>query len=191
MNSRDSIFQARRHIRVGGFFRAGLLAAAGGLIATASLWASDPYVPASDDEVLVVLPKSLLDNRDELQRLREQLDANPTNPETAALVAGRYIGIGKREGDPRFFGYARSAIQPWWDAKDAPAEMLQLRAELKEQDHKYDAALLDLELARISLIRRTRRRLIELVNIFRVQGKYPQALEVGEQLRVDRWPGTG
>ena len=187
MNSTDSIFRTRRHVFVGGFFRAGLFAASGGLMVAASLLASDPYVPSSDDEVLVVLPKSLLDNRDELQRLREQLEANPSNPETAALVAGRYIGIGKREGDPRFFGYARSAIQPWWDADDAPAEMLRLRAELKEQDHQYDAALLDLERAR-KLDPENTTTLIELVNIFRVQGKYPQALEVGEKLRAIAGP---
>ena len=152
-------------------------------IATDELIAQEsPSVPASDDEVLLVLPKSFFANRDQLAELRSKLNADPTNPELAAAVANRYLALGNQTGDPRFYGYARAAIDRWWES-DALAEVLKTRAKLKEKDHLYDEALADLDAA----LKRTpddAQVLIEIANINRVKGNYKRAFEIGDQLEA-------
>ena len=144
------------------------------------------YTPKSDDEVLLVLPKSFLENRNELSRLQEQLNADPTNPELAAKVASQYLSLGKRSGDPRFYGYARAAISQWWDA-DATTEILKIRAKLKENDHLFDEALKDLKIALAKDPNNSQDRnaqiLTEIGNIYRTQGRYSEGMKVGDQLQ--------
>lgn len=118
----------------------------------------------------------LLSDRSELVGLRTSLADKPTDPHLAAMVASRYLQIGKQDGDPRFYGYARSALAPWWDHPAPPAEILQLRAKLKERDHQFDAAVHDLR----QLLRTKPRDVqawLELTNLLRVQGRYDQARE--------------
>ncbi len=152
------------------------------LLLAVSAWADEPYVPANDDEVLEVLPRSLLVSRDELNGLRQQLIESPENSMLAAQIAGRYLQIGSASGDPRFYGYARAAIQPWWDSPKAPPAILKRRAKLKEKDHQYDAALADLERL-LNHRPRDVQAWIERANIYRVQGKYAEAQQACESLR--------
>ena len=141
-----------------------------------------PSKPASDDEVLVVLPRSFFANRDKITELRDRLNADPENPRLAAAVANRYITLGNQTGDPRFYGYARAAINRWWDTDtDAGSAILKTRAKLKEKDHLYDEALTDLDAAR-EQSPEDAQILIEIGNIYRVKGRYSEALKVGDQL---------
>ena len=141
-----------------------------------------PRTPESDDEVLLVLPKSFLENRGKLSDLRDQLNENPDDPEKAAKVASEYLTLGKRSGDPRFYGYARAAINRWWDT-DAPPEILKIRAKLKENDHLFDEALEDLKIA-YSKNSKDAQVLLEIGNIYRVKGRYDDAMKVGDQLQT-------
>lgn len=139
-------------------------------------------MPAGDSEVLESLPRSLLSGRDELRDLRQQLAANPKHAELAGQIAQRYLQMGSAEGDPRFYGYARAAIGPWWTADNPPPTILKLRAKLKEKDHLYEAALSDLrQLAEAQP--RDAQTLLELANIYRVQGRYAEAQQVCDHLR--------
>ena len=141
---------------------------------------AEPYIPASDDEVLETLPKSLIST--ELTTLRRQLTEAPDNLALAANVAGRYISMGNVEGDPRFYGYARAALKTWWDQDSPPAEILRLRAKLREKEHRYDAALADLR----KLLKQqptNSQAWIEVANILRVQGKYDEAWDACNALR--------
>ena len=155
-----------------------------------------PTIPKSDDTVLVVLPKSFLANRSELSRLRESLNADPSDPKLAALVASQYLALGNRTGDPRFYGYARAAIDRWWATEADPA-ILKIRAKLKEKDHLYDEALLDLQssLEQTPEDAQTRtedaqtalekaQTLIEIGNIYRVQGRYEESLAIADELQT-------
>jgi Tfp pilus assembly protein PilF len=138
--------------------------------------AAEPYIPARDDDVLETLPRGFLSGQDELTTLRRQLADDPKNVALAVGVASGYLKIAKSQGDPRFYGYARAAIQPWWESASAPPDILKLRAKLKESDHKYDEALTDLRL----LVEKQPQDIqawIELANIYRVQGKYAEARE--------------
>lgn len=137
-----------------------------------SAGSAEPYIPTSDDKVLETLPKSLIS--DELTMLRRQLTQAPDNLALATTVAGRYISMGNLEGDPRFYGYARAALKSWWDQDSPPADVLRLRAKLREKEHRYDAALADLR----KLLKqqpKNSQAWIEVANILRVQGKYEEA----------------
>ena len=147
----------------------------------AATLAAEPYVPASDDAVIESLPRDLLTGQDELAVLRRQLVDDPENVELACRVASGYLQIGKVQGDPRYYGYARAAIKPWWDAKQAAPAVLKLRAKLKERNHEYDAALVDLQLL-LDQQPEDIQAWIELANIYRVQGKYTTALEACDKL---------
>ncbi len=152
------------------------------VIATmASVTFADPYIPADNNEVLETLPRELLSSRDELTTLRRRLANDPKNPELAAVVASLYLQLGKRESDPRFNGYAQAAIRPWWDDASPPAEILKLRAKLKERDHQYDEALVDLAL-HLQTQSQDVQAWIELANIYWVQGKYTEARQACDNL---------
>ncbi len=144
------------------------------VVVFAGLNAAEPYVPTEDNEVLEVLPRSLLAGRDELTSLRRQLAAQPDDLGLATTVAARYMQMGNQEGDPRFYGYARAAIKAWWQSKSPPPAILKLRAKLKEKEHHYDQALADLNLL-IEKQPRDVQAWVEIANIYRVQGKYAEA----------------
>jgi Tfp pilus assembly protein PilF len=158
----------------------------GGVVLAVLAWAAvafaaEPYLPTDDAEVLEILPRSLLAGRDELTALRRRLAAVPSDADLATDVAARYLQLGNQEGDPRFYGYARAAIGPWWDAADVPPEILQLRAKLKEKEHRYDDAVADLERL---LAKRPRdvQAWVEVANIRLVQGRYTEARQACDAL---------
>lgn len=144
-----------------------------------STQAAEPYIPRRDDEVLETLPKSLIS--DELTILRRQLAQAPENLDLATTVSGRYISMGNLEGDPRFYGYARAALKPWWDEDSPPSEVLRLRAKLREKEHLYDTALEDLRKI-LKQDPRNSQAWIEVTNILRVQGKYEEAWKACDEL---------
>lgn len=130
-----------------------------------------PYVPASDQTVLEVLPTVLIGDRSQLADLRKQLADQPDNPAIAAQVARRYLQLGTQANDPRFFGYARAALQPWWDSADPLPEILKVRAKIREKDHLYDAAVADLKQL-LAQRPQDMQAWMELANISRVQGNF-------------------
>lgn len=145
------------------------------------MFARDAYVPSSDDEVLLALPRSLVASRSKLRELRQQLAAKPNDPQVATEVARRYLIMGGSEGDPRFYGYARAAISPWWEASSVPPSVLSIRAKLKERDHEYDQALADLKLL-IEQEPKNVQAWVDLVNILRVQGEFKEASQACDVL---------
>lgn len=104
-----------------------------------------PYIPASGAQVLERLPGGVGPERRDLQRLRTALDANPANLELATMLAQRYIEQSRRDGDPRYLGYAQAALAPWWSQPQPPAQVLVLRATLRQSTHQFGAALADLD----------------------------------------------
>jgi Tfp pilus assembly protein PilF len=103
-----------------------------------------PFIPENDDVVLERLPALLDAKAVELRRLRERLASTPNDPALAVDLARRYYDLGYRQSDPRYYGYAEAALQPWWKLPDPPADMQLLRAGLLQARHEFDAALDDL-----------------------------------------------
>lgn len=107
-----------------------------------------PYTPQSDAEVLERLPfKASAGEGRELRALRRALVEQPQDRARALALARRYFDLASAEGDPRYVGYAEAAIRPWTAAAAAPADILLMRALLRQYRHEFDAALADLERA--------------------------------------------
>ena len=102
---------------------AGALMAAGLFLALGLLPAQAvPIVPASDDEVIEVLPATST-SRNETQRLRKELAAWPNDPALALAVATRYLAQAHELGDPRFAGLAMAALRAWPDPNAMPSDL--------------------------------------------------------------------
>jgi tetratricopeptide (TPR) repeat protein len=104
-----------------------------------------PYIPASGSQVLERLPGGLAPARRELQGLRAALAAKPGDLTLATTLAQRYIEQSRRDGDPRYLGYAQAALAPWWSQPQPPSPVLVLRATLRQSTHQFGAALTDLD----------------------------------------------
>lgn len=105
-------------------------------------------VPASDAEVLATVPARARDPRArELAALRAAWREQPHNVDRAVSLARRYFEQLAVDGDPRYVGYAQAALQPWWSLAQPPAAVRVLRAQVLQFDHRFDAALADLDAA--------------------------------------------
>src|SRR5262245_23210282 len=62
----------------------------------------------------------------------------------AVAAARADIDAARARSDPRYLGYAQAALAPWWDAPDAPPDVLLLRATIRQHVHDFDGALTDL-----------------------------------------------
>jgi Flp pilus assembly protein TadD len=113
---------------------------------SAEVTSAEPYIPPSDDTVLERVPTT--DNRIlELQALARALRADPQHPILAAALSRRYIEVGRRTGDPRYFGYAEAALALALVVQDNDTDLLVLRATLEQNRHEFSAALATLERA--------------------------------------------
>ena len=143
--------------------------------------AAAPFLPINDEEVLETLPRALIDSRQELTSLQNDFKNDPSNVALASKVAAQFLNIGNAEGDPRYFGFAQSALRLWWEKEDAPPRVLRLRAKLKEKEHRYADAAEDV----VRLLQhkpRDAQAWIDLSNLYRVQGKYSEAQSACDRL---------
>jgi tetratricopeptide (TPR) repeat protein len=112
------------------------------------LAAAEPYVPTSDAQVLATVPARAFDPRArEMVALRDTWRRNPQDVQAAVRLARRYFEQVAAEGDPRWIGYAQAALEPWWDLPDPPVPVRVLRALLLQFNHRFEAALADLDAA--------------------------------------------
>ncbi len=146
------------------------------LLAIFNLAGAKPYTPAHDNVILERLPYKAGDaSQRELRRLSQALRDAPDNAELAVDLARRHIEQGRATSDPRFFGYARAALSGWWEASDAPVEILVLRATLHQNQHRFDQALLDLDRALQRAPNNGQARLTKAV-VLQVRGEFDAAL---------------
>ena len=136
-------------------------------------------MPAADGEVLETLPTSLWGSRRTIPKTAADLDRTAANPASAVTTATEMIRLGDESGDPRFYGYARAALRPWWDGNAVPAPILRLRAKLKEKDHRYGDAAQDLQRALVA-DPNDAQGWIELGNVHRVRGEYRRAMQAAQ-----------
>ena len=119
--------------------------AAVGLAFAASTALPSPYLPADDAIVLEQVPE-----RSDLERLaplRAAVAADGQDLGAALALATGYIGIGRRNSDPRFIAHAQAALSPWLSRPHPPERALVLEAITLQYLHQFDAALTLLERA--------------------------------------------
>ncbi len=99
---------------------------------------AEPFTPASDDIVLATVPLIELAQRDAIARLSRKLDAEPQRADIAVSLARLYGDLHAAVGDPRYLGYAESAVAGF--TRSADPEILLVRAHLLQARHEFTAA---------------------------------------------------
>jgi tetratricopeptide (TPR) repeat protein len=137
-------------------------------------WAAQcaPFVPTDDAVVLAHLPAR--SGLERLSALRSAVGGRSDDLPAALDLARGYIAIGRREGDPRFIGYAEAVLIPWINRTPAPEPALVLQATALQYRHRFDESqqLLDRAIALEPLDGQawlTKAALLEL------QGRFPEA----------------
>lgn len=138
---------------------------------------SAPYVPSDDSVVLErqSVPKQTVAGLHSLREQQRQLTLNPNDLEQAAAFARSAIALGREEADPRYYGYAESALQPWSALASPPATARLLRATLRQQRHDFAGALSDLDALIAADSSDAQARLTRAI-VHMVQGRPAQAL---------------
>lgn len=144
------------------------------LVTIAGRASATPLQPASDAEVIEVLP-AIKGSRAEERRLRSQLAQAPRDAALALTVARRHLDQAHELGDPRYAGMALAALAPWTDDATTPNELLLMRATLLQFLHQFDAAAASLQrlLARPGAARP--QAWLTLATVRRVQGRYAES----------------
>ncbi len=147
-------------------------------------------VPTDPNEVLERLPEApARDPRArELRAQHRALREAPGSLPVALRVATLEIRSARERGDPRHLGRAQAALAPWWDAPDAPADVLILRATIEQSLHDFDAALRSLDRA-LALAPNAPQAWLTRSVVLTVRGRYDEARASCDALeRVDPLP---
>lgn len=120
------------HVKLGFTARLALLGA-WLLLALPAIAGDAAFVPADDNVIL-----------EHVGHVRRPEPAQRDLP-SALAFADQAIQQGNEEGDPRFFGYAQSALGPWWNMPEPPPTVRLLRATIRQWLHQFDAARGDLD----------------------------------------------
>ena len=112
------------------------------LIKAGDLSAARILISFSDQLAVQGLPGN--SGLQELQTLRERLQMQPDNVELASQFAEQALKTFRTNGEPRYLGYARSAITTWWDDTSPPEEIWLLRGRILQTNHEFIAAAKDL-----------------------------------------------
>jgi tetratricopeptide (TPR) repeat protein len=154
-----------------------VVGALAGLLSSAAVdvFASGPFLPAKDSEVVVRLrPAALTAAQRELRTLRSSLAAEPGDLPLAVEVARRLIARARAEADPRYLGQAEVALAPCWTNAAPPAQVLVLRATIRQSLHDFPAALADLDAA-LALDPRDVQAWLTKATVHTVRGEFDQA----------------
>jgi hypothetical protein len=122
-----------------------------------------PYRPTSDTVVLATVPAGV-----------RAVTASSRNLQGVVAQASSDIELARTSGDPRYLGYAQSALTPWWNAKDPPLPVILLRAQIHQHNHSFAAALADLDRA-LTLDPGNPQARLTRAAIHQVQGDYAAA----------------
>ena len=133
-----------------------------------------PFVPTEDAQVLERLAERNTPQYQQLKALQAALAQAPGDLSRATALAAAHIRIARQEGDPRYLGYAQSALAPWWPDPNAPTPVLVQRATIRQSLHDFDAAIADLSAA-LQREPRNAQALLTRATVFTVQGKYAEA----------------
>ena len=82
-----------------------------------------------------------------LRALDKAWRAQPKDQDAALAYARAVFTIGLTEGDLRWFGSAKAALAPWWQASDLTPEGYFLRGLVKQGFHDFGSGLQDIDAA--------------------------------------------
>ncbi len=121
--------------------------AAGFSLASTSAFAQHRFLPGASTVVLPSSVHTLMGNSGSLRTLDKAWRANPEDLQIALAYARLVFNLGSSEGDLRWYGSAKAALQPWWQATDLPADGFFMRGLVKQGFHEFDSGLRDINQA--------------------------------------------
>jgi hypothetical protein len=81
----------------------------------------------------------------ELRALYQRLSQKPNDLDAALTLARHHIAQARALADPREYGRAEAVLRPWWNDPHPPdAEVLRLRATIRQFNHEFAPARADL-----------------------------------------------
>jgi tetratricopeptide (TPR) repeat protein len=142
-------------------------------VLSTSLSHASPFIPRDDRQLVEVLASA---PGSEMRRLRRLAALRPADQRLALMLARRLLAQARDNGDPRPAGQALATLARWPDAGGTPADMLLLRAELRQYLHQFNEARATLHalLSRPDGERNAQAWLM-LATILRVQGNYAES----------------
>lgn len=108
------------------------------------LWAQVRFVPEPGRVVLPVSIQAAGGAGASLREAERAWRADPQRQATALRYAREVFVLGLREGDLRWYGAARAALLPWWEARELPAEGHFMRALVRQGFHDFEGGIADL-----------------------------------------------
>lgn len=105
------------------------------------------YMPAPDAVVLSTSVHALSQGPASLRSLDQAWRRNPQDQAAALAYARAVFLMGLTEGDLRWYGSAKAALQPWWTATALPADGYFLRGLVKQGFHDFAGGLADVSQA--------------------------------------------
>ena len=94
--------------------------------------AQERFSPAPSAVVLAASVHGQGGRQAALRQLDKDWRARPEDLNASLAYARAVFTLGLSEGDLRWFGSAKAALQPWWQAEDLPADGLFLRGLVKQ-----------------------------------------------------------
>lgn len=86
-------------------------------------------------------------NSGPLRELDKAWRTNPEDLQIALAYAREVFNLGSSEGDLRWYGSAKAALKPWWQATDLPADGFFMRGLVKQGFHEFEGGLRDINQA--------------------------------------------
>lgn len=143
--------------------------------------AAAPFTPASDADVVERLPANADPAVRGVESLRRQLAARPDDALLRIDIARRYFDLAMAQGDPRYVGYAASAIAPLASTSQTSPSYWLVRGLVQQYSHDFEGALVSLARA-AQADPASAEPLSWRAAIFMVQARYAEALAACQQL---------
>lgn len=139
---------------------------------------AESFKPTDDNQVIETLAKQGLATAlpPELRSQRLASQKTPDDLNLAIPLVVELLSFGKKTSDPRFYGEAEAILRPWWNLAAPPPQVLVHRANIRQFNHQFDAALEDLATYLTAVPEDSQARVME-ATIFQVTGRYQKAAE--------------
>ncbi len=140
---------------------------------------SSPYTPDSITDVIVTVPDALLAIK------REEDDQQAANNK-----ANNYFNLARDHSDPRWYGFAKTALLPWWDSGNRSLQTRFAKVEIYQFHHEFDNALLELNQI-IKLQPRLPKAFLSRATVHTMLGNFSLALQDCQHLLLTGSPVLG
>ncbi|HEX9473014.1 MAG TPA: hypothetical protein VF931_02415 [Steroidobacteraceae bacterium] len=133
-----------------------------------------PHIPAGDTVIVETLPLRYDPALSALAGLRQRVQQQPRDLAASLSLARAYIEAARRDGDPRFLGYAQATLAVWPEGAGAAAGVRVLRATILQSLHQFGAALAELD-AVLAMHADHAQALLTRATILQVTGRFAEA----------------